>query len=107
MALIDVNVEDGGIMLARILCEKEEGYLVQYLEETSRSGIYKFNKQKTLIPTEAVAGFYDTEDMAQAGYTECGDGRYTQDDPDYDPESEDDTDDEVSLCSENEEEEEA
>lgn len=99
MALVDINVQDNGVMLARICYQTDSGYMVQFLEE-SKPGIFKFEKTKTEISNEEISGFYDTEDMSQAGYTDIGDGKYTQDDSDYNPSSEDESEDDISVCSE-------
>ena len=99
MSLVDIECEDGAIMLARILHTHDEGVMVQFLEETRTPDIFKFNKEKTFIPKESITGYYDTDDLTQAGYTEVGDGKYTTIDSDYEPSEEDETEEE-SLCDE-------
>lgn len=104
MSLIDVQMDDGSVMLARVCYKEDDGYTVQYLEETKSEGVFKFNKSKIHVDKDSVTGFYDTEDISQVGYSEIGDNRYVADDSDYEPssESEQDSEDE-SLCEEDEE----
>lgn len=99
MSLIDVNVECGSQMLARICHPTENGYIVQFLDEY-KPGIFKFDKNRIEIETSSISGFYDTDDMSQAGYTDIGDGKYTQDDSDYNPSSDPESEENISLCSE-------
>lgn len=105
MSLIDVSCDDGNVMLARILHPRDEGFMVQFLEETSTPNVFKFNKEKEFIEQSSIQGYYDTEDLTQAGYSDMGDGKYTNADSDYEPSDEEDSEDE-SLCDEDDEEEE-
>lgn len=101
MSLIDVSCEDGSVMLARICEPIDTGYMVQFLEESSDS-VFEFNKNKTMIEKNMISGFYDTDDMTEAGYTEIDSGRYTLEDSDYEPSSEEESEDE-SVCAEDDE----
>ena len=102
MSLVDVSCDDGSIMLARLLHPVDEGFMVQFLEETSITNVFKFSNEETSIDKESITGYYDTDDLTQAGYNDTGDGKYTTADSDYEP-SEDEDSEEESLCDEEEE----
>lgn len=104
MSLVDVSCDDGSVMLARILHPSDEGFMVQFLEETTTPNFFKFNKEKTFIDKESITGYYDTDDLTQAGYSDAGEGKYTTADSDYEPSEEEDSEEE-SLCDDDEEEE--
>ena len=98
MSLIDVNVEGGHTMIARIIEQQKGGYLVHFLEETRQEGVFKFDTvNPVFVENETVSGFYDTDDLSVAGYVDLGSGKYTLDDSEYEPsssEEEDESDDE-------------
>ena len=106
MALVDVQCEDGAIMLARICKEhSDDTVTVQYLEELSASdNTFGFTSSKPRISRGLITGYYDSDDPCEAGYAEVEDGVYTLADSDYEPSEEDESEDE-SLCDEEEEEE--
>jgi hypothetical protein len=103
MSLIDVNVEGGHTMIARIIEKQKGGYLVHFLEETHQEGVFKFDTvNPVFVENETVSGFYDTDDLSVAGYVDLGSGKYTLDDSEYEPSSseEDEESDDESLVDE-------
>ena len=95
--LIDVLIEnedgESEYQLARIISKTETGFSVQFLTETSRLyegslRIFKFEKEHTEIEENSVNGYYDTDDIEDAGYIKVDGGGYVDKgeyDGDYDP----------------------
>lgn len=108
MSLVDVQCSDGAVMLARI-CEEhpeDDTVTLQFFEETSASdNTFGFTNQKTRLSRKSITGYYDSDDVSDAGYVEVDKGVYTLADSDYEPSEEDESEDE-SLCDESEEDEE-
>ncbi len=79
MSLIDVTMEDGCIMLAMIVDSCEEGfYNVKFLNPTRNVDYFRFDKNVTRIQKECVSGFYESNDVTEAGYAEEIDGLYSK-----------------------------
>lgn len=78
MSLIDVSMEDGTIMLARIAEEDEKGYNVHFLTPTRNGDYFRFDKKLSYIEKECVSGFYESGDVTEAGYAEEIDGIYSK-----------------------------
>jgi hypothetical protein len=121
--LIDVLIEDEDgekdYQLARIVSKVDNGFIVQFLSETSRlyedrMTIFRFDKETAEIDEKSVNGYYDTDDIEKAGYIKInGVGYVDKDeyDDDYSPTESDEehyseSDSEsISLVDEDEEEE--
>ncbi len=92
MSLIDVSMEEGEIMLARIVETLEDGYKVQFLTPTRNEDYFRFDKQITFIEKECVSGYYETDDVTMAGYAEEVGGLYSRLDEDEEEYSDEDED---------------
>lgn len=90
MSLIDVKMENGEVMLARIVDVLEHGYEVQFLVPTRSEDYYRFEKDVTFIEYECVDGTYDTDDITAAGYAEEVAGLYSRIDEDEEDYEDDD-----------------
>ncbi len=83
MTLIDVSMDDGRIMLARIVDSYDEGfYNVKFLNPTRNMDYFRFDKKVTRIQKECVSGFYESDDVTVAGYAEEIDELYSKIDSD-------------------------
>jgi hypothetical protein len=97
--LIDVLLEDDCVCLAYVVYESPttEEVAVRILSRTENRR-YMFETELTVISTSAISGFYDSCDIAAAGYTQTGenefvrtDGDDSSSDSDYESESEPDS----------------
>jgi len=92
MSLIDVAMEEGEIMLARIVDTLEDGYNVQFLNPTRNEDYFRFDKNISYIEKECVSGYYESNDVTVAGYAEEVGGLYSrldEDDEEYSDEDDD------------------
>ena len=96
--IIDVLVEtedddDNNSQLARIIKKTQSGFKVQFLSETSilhedKMRVFRFDKHIDEIEEESVSGYYDTEDIEEAGYIKIEGVGYVKSedyDDDYNP----------------------
>lgn len=100
--IIDVQIEDGTVCLAYIVAEDapNDTFSVRFLSHNKDLDIYNFDENVEIIPKESVVGFYDTGDLEDTGMYKMTEGGYEMiEDSDYEPEteSEDETDDDISL----------
>jgi len=93
MSLVDVSMEGGEIMLARIVDTLEDGYNVQFLTPTRNEDYFRFDKKSSYIEKECVSGYYETDDVTVAGYAEEVGGLYSRVDEDEDEYSDDEDED--------------
>lgn len=91
--IVDIQFEDGGVSIAKILSEIEDNYEVCFLLKDLDRDLYYFDTQSEMVPKESVSGFYDVNNLEDTGlYTQVDDKYYeTGDDSDYSP-SDTDTD---------------
>lgn len=74
--LIDVLVDsegEDGLHLARIIENTLNGFKIQFLVGTSinhedRMEVFRFEKEISEISEDSVSGYYDTNDIEEAGY---------------------------------------
>jgi hypothetical protein len=118
--LIDVLHEDGTISLAKIGRTDGYDYVVAYMVRTDRrhngERVYDYDmKNIDIITHECINGYYDTNNEAEAGYQNIGNGfirMSVDDDSEYEPdqgmdEDEDcDVSEDESVVDESEEDEE-
>ena len=106
--IIEVNVEGEGNCIAKIVEECDSGNLmVKYLSPYKDSEkMYKYEKKCYEIEPETIAMYYETEDLAELGYTQIERNLFEKDsDSEYDPTSEeDDTESEDEECVDSDEE---
>jgi hypothetical protein len=92
--LIDVLHEDGTISLAKIGRTDGYDYMVAYMVRTDRKHngerVYDYDmKNIDIITHECINGYYDTNNEAEAGYQNIGNGfirMSVDDDSEYEPE---------------------
>lgn len=77
--LIDVLIEDGCIMLAKIVDRvSDHEIVVKFMNPVKRRyndlRVYNFSESGEIIPVESISGYYDTDDTSMAGYLSIGDG---------------------------------
>lgn len=97
--LIDVVMDDEEVMLAKIVDESDTTYKVKYLNLVKDGTLYKYTREIYEIEKECVSGFYGEEDDEEdAGFTRV-EGGYIPNEmtSEYAP-----SDDEVTVCYENE-----
>ncbi len=105
--IIDVQCDDDTIQIARIVEEREDSYIIQFLEKNTHH-VYDFADEEVTISKDSVSGFYDTDDLGatdlymkvQHGYELLDDSE----DEDYQEESESESEGNISLVDEDEEE---
>ena len=98
-------------LLARVEKVSAEAYTVRYLSPTKKlhqgQVVYRWDEQTENVPHESISGFYETDDITQAGYVVYDNGTIVKDedssDEDYVPSDEDDDSDSES-CTESESE---
>ena len=98
-------------LLARVEKVTAETYTVRYLSPTKKlhqgQVVYRWDEQTENVPHESISGFYETDDITQAGYVVYDNGTIVKDedssDEDYVPSDEDDDSDSES-CTESESE---
>lgn len=106
--LVDVNCDDGTVQIARIVQDGDDTCTVRFLERI-KSNLYEFTKTDDVVEKSSISGFYDTDDLEKTllyvkvnnGYELIDDSEdedFTCSEPDSDSESEDD----VSLVDEDE-----
>ena len=77
--LIDVLIEDGCIMLAKIVDKiSDREILVKFMNPLKRRyndlRVYNFSESSEIISVESISGYYDTDSASGAGYLSIGDG---------------------------------
>ena len=77
--LIDVLIEDGCIMLAKIVDRvSDREIVVKFMNPLKRRyndlRVYNFSEFSEIIPIESISGYYDTDSASCAGYLSIGDG---------------------------------
>jgi len=93
--IVDVEYEDGDVMIAKIVKELNDTYEVRVLLEDTTNGLYYFNEETEIVPKESISGFYDVENLDDTGLYVQVDDKYYElgDDEDYIPtDSETDSD---------------
>jgi len=85
--IVDIQFEDGGVSIAKILSEIEDNYEVCFLLKDLDRDLYYFDTQSEMVPKESVSGFYDVNNLEDTAlYTRVDDKYYeTGDDSDYSP----------------------
>ena len=104
--IIDVECEDGTIQIARTVLENQDSYLVNFLEK-NKYNFYDFVDETEEVSKDSVSGFYDVDELEDTqlyakvpwGYELIDDSE----DEDYECSEDDDTEDDISLFDEEEE----
>lgn len=100
-------------LLARVENVTAEAYTVRYLSPTKKlyqgQVVYRWDEQTENVPHESISGFYETDDITQAGFVVYDNGTIVKDDgsdtdEDYVPSDEDDDDEDSESCTESESE---
>ena len=104
--LVDVNCDDGTVQIARIVKDGDDMCNVRFLERV-KSNLYEFTKTDDVVEKSSISGFYDTDDLEKTLlYVKVSNGYELIDDSEDEDftcsESEDETDDDVSLVDEDE-----
>ena len=106
--LVDVNCDDGTIQIARIVKDEDDTCTVRFLERI-KSNLYEFTKTDDIVEKSSISGFYDTDDLEKTLlYVKVSNGYELIDDSEdedftcSETETEDETDDDVSLVDEDE-----
>jgi hypothetical protein len=104
--LVDVNCDDGTVQIARIVKDDDDTCTVRFLERI-KSNLYEFTKTDDVVEKSSISGFYDTDDLEKTLlYVKVSNGYELIDDSEDEDftcsESEDETDDDVSLVDEDE-----
>ena len=104
--LVDVNCDDGTVQIARIVKDEDDTCTVRFLERI-KSNLYEFTKTDDVVEKSSISGFYDTDDLEKTLlYVKVSNGYELIDDSEDEDftcsESEDETDDDVSLVDEDE-----
>ena len=106
--LVDVKCDDGSVQIARIVLETDTTYTVNFLEK-NKHHLYDFVDISEVINKESVSGFYDTDDLEKTHlYTKNSNGYELIDDSedeDYECSEEGESESDVSLVDEDENEE--
>ena len=93
---VDVNCEDDTIQIAELIRDENTHDAEVIFLKRIKSNLYDFEDDITVIPREAICGWYDTEKLEDTGiYVKVPDG--------YD--LVDDSEDEDYVCSEEDESE--
>ena len=105
--LISVRLDDDTDEIAKIVSETDTTYVIRYLRKRTYAecNVYKYSKRTTEIEKECVSGFYDTTNEEDIGFERDGDEFIEYSDDEYEPESESESDESVSLDEENSDEE--
>lgn len=106
--LVDVNCDDGTVQIARIVKDEDDTCTVRFLERI-KSNLYEFTKTDDIVEKSSISGFYDTDDLEKTLlYVKVSNGYELIDDSEdedftcSETETEDETDDDVSLVDEDE-----
>lgn len=104
--LVDVNCDDGTVQIARIVKDDDDTCTVRFLERI-KSNLYEFTKTDDVVEKSSISGFYDTDDLEKTLlYVKVNNGYELIDDSEDEDftcsESEDETDDDISLVDEDE-----
>ena len=106
--LVDVNCDDGTVQIARIVKDGDDTCTVRFLERV-KSNLYEFTKTDDVVEKSSISGFYDTDDLEKTLlYVKVSNGYELIDDSEdedftcSETETEDETDDDVSLVDEDE-----
>ena len=106
--LVDVNCDDGTVQIARIVQDGGDTCTVRFLERV-KSNLYEFTKTDDVVEKSSISGFYDTDDLEKTLlYVKVSNGYELIDDSEdedftcSESESDDETDDDVSLVDEDE-----
>lgn len=104
--LVDVNCDDGTVQIARIVKDDDDTCTVRFLERI-KSNLYEFTKTDDVVEKSSISGFYDTDDLEKTLlYVKVSNGYELIDDSEDEDftcsESEDETDDDISLVDEDE-----
>lgn len=106
--LVDVNCDDGTVQIARIVKDEDDTCTVRFLERI-KSNLYEFTKTDDVVEKSSISGFYDTDDLEKTLlYVKVNNGYELIDDSEdedftcSETETEDETDDDVSLVDEDE-----
>jgi hypothetical protein len=106
--LVDVNCDDGTVQIARIVKDGDDTCTVRFLERI-KSNLYEFTKTDDVVEKSSISGFYDTDDLEKTLlYVKVANGYELIDDSEdedftcSESESDDETDDDVSLVDEDE-----
>jgi hypothetical protein len=62
--IIDVECEDGTVQIAETVLEKEDSYIVHFLEK-DKDNFYHFILEDEEISKESVSGFYDVDTLEE------------------------------------------
>jgi hypothetical protein len=108
--IVDVECEDCTTQIARIVLEKQDTYIVNFLEK-NKHNLYDFSDDPEVIHKDTVSGFYDVDELEDTnlyvkvplGYELIDDSE--DEDYKYSDDDDDDDDDDVSLVDENGEDE--
>ena len=105
--LINVRLDDDTDEIAKIVSETDTTYVIRYLrrKEYDDCNVYKYSKNTTEIEKECVSGFYDTDREEAIGLERDGNKFIEYLDDEYEPETDSDSDESVSLDEENSDEE--
>ena len=104
--LVDVQCEDDTIQIAELISDTEVIFLTKL-----ENGLYDFEDDITVIPTESICGWYDCKTLEETELFMKVPGGYAllddSDDEDYVCYDEDEDSDSESLIDEDEDEDEA
>ena len=104
--LVDVNCDDGTVQIARIVKDGDDTCTVRFPERV-KCNLYEFTKTDDVVEKSSISGFYDTDDLEKTLlYVKVNNGYELIDDSEDEDftcsESEDETDDDISLVDEDE-----
>jgi hypothetical protein len=105
--IVDIDCEDGTTQIAKTVSEKEDVYIVNFLDR-NKFKLYNFVPQEEEVNKTSVSGFYDVESLEETGlFVKVPRGYELIDDSEdedfeYSTSDEDESDDDVSLVDEEE-----
>tara|TARA_R110002072_G_scaffold284273_1_gene448267 strand:+ start:1994 stop:2332 length:339 start_codon:yes stop_codon:yes gene_type:complete len=103
--IIEVNVQGSGNCIAKVVEELDNGnFMVRYLSPYKDSdNTYKYEKKSYEVEPDMISMFHETEDEADIGYTKIDRNLFEKDsDSEYEPSTDEESDDEECVTSEEE-----
>jgi len=64
--IVDIDCEDGTTQIAKTVSEKEDVYIVNFLDR-NKFKLYNFVPQEEEVNKTSVSGFYDVESLEETG----------------------------------------
>jgi len=107
--LVDIQCDDDTVQIADLIRDENTHDVEVRFIKRVKSGLYDFEDEISVVPKEAVCGWYDTDNLEETGIFVKVPGGYDlvddSEDEDYVCSEEDDDSDSESLVDEDEEDE--